>query len=52
MGAMRIIDFEAETPVQWTIVNDGVMGGRSTSAMRREDGAAVSAGQARARSVC
>lgn len=43
-GPMRLIDFGAGLPDDWAIVNDGVMGGRSSSAMTWEDGAAVFAG--------
>lgn len=39
----RLIDFQEGLPDEWRIVNDGVMGGRSSSTLRRDEetGAAV-----------
>lgn len=34
---MRLIDFADDDPIEWLIVNDGVMGGRSTSSVRVGD---------------
>lgn len=38
VDADRFIDFGSETAGSWFPVNDGVMGGRSASVMRMEDG--------------
>jgi hypothetical protein len=39
MGETRtLLDFSESDEVEWIVVNDGVMGGRSRSAIRRSDG--------------
>jgi hypothetical protein len=42
--AVTLIDFRAELPDDWAIVNDGVMGGVSSSTFTWKDGVAVFAG--------
>lgn len=45
LGVETLIDFRSETGGDWFAVNDGVMGGRSSSVMRRSsDGSAVFTG--------
>jgi NADH dehydrogenase [ubiquinone] 1 alpha subcomplex assembly factor 1 len=41
---VSLVDFRAGLPDDWAIVNDGVMGGVSSSTLTWEDGAAVFAG--------
>lgn len=38
VGFQKIIDFSSQDSGDWSAVNDGVMGGRSSSAMRRSGG--------------
>ena len=33
----KLIDFESDLDQPWAVVNDGVMGGRSSSTLRREE---------------